>query len=213
MLELNRHADRSDDGDGDIQAVSDLVIVAGAMRRVSIVVAGGDRVADLLLLEAAQDHGMVDRVILVGDERRIREAIEQTHVTVADTDIIPAADDRATATATIECAQAGHADIIIKGGIPTSTLYRELAALNRGVQARMGHGYHIVEALLPDGDSVNERPAIAGKCSDEYLDRTGTSGAGQGADANLVSGRETGGRVGAPRIAGRGAKIRGKGKK
>jgi len=117
---------QADERDADIQAVSDLVIVAGAMRRVSIVVAGGDRVADLLLLEAAQDHGMVDRVILVGDERRIREAIEQTHVTVADTDIIPAADNRAIATTTIECAQAGKADIIIKGGIPTSALYREL---------------------------------------------------------------------------------------
>lgn len=50
---------------------------------------------------------------------------------------------------------------------------RELAALNRGVEARIGYGYHVVEALLPDGDSVNERPAITGKCSDEYLDRTG----------------------------------------
>jgi butyrate kinase len=112
--------------DTDIQAVSDLVIVAGAMRRASIVVAGGDRIADLLLLEAAQDHGMVDRVILVGDERRIRDAIEQTHVTVAHADIVAAADDRAIAAATVAHAQAGNADIIIKGGIPTSVLYREL---------------------------------------------------------------------------------------
>jgi butyrate kinase len=110
----------------EIQAVSDLVIVAGALEHKSVVVAGGDRVADLLLVEAAQDHGIVDRVILVGDERRIREAIEQTHVMVDPADIIPAADDRDTAAKTIACAQSGDADIIIKGGTPTPALYREL---------------------------------------------------------------------------------------
>lgn len=110
----------------EIRVVSDLVIVAGTLECKSVVVAGGDRVADLLLVEAAQDHGIVDRVILVGDERRIREAVEQTHVMVEPADIIPAADDRDTAAKTIACAQSGDADIIIKGGTPTPALYREL---------------------------------------------------------------------------------------
>ncbi|UCH35830.1 MAG: butyrate kinase [Armatimonadota bacterium] len=110
----------------EIHAVSDLVIVAGALEHKSVVVAGGDRVADLLLVEAAQDHGIVDRVILVGDERLIRDAIEQTHVMVDPADIIAAADDRDTAAKTVACAQSGDAGIIIKGGTPTPALYREL---------------------------------------------------------------------------------------
>jgi butyrate kinase len=96
---------------------------------VSVVVAGGDRVPDLLLVEAAQDHGIVDRVILVGDERAVRDAIQQTHVEVAPGDIVPAGDDSDVAFKTIRCAQTGEADIILKGRLPTPALYRELVKI------------------------------------------------------------------------------------
>ena len=132
MPNLPSQLDPLESGDGsEIRVVSDFVILAGALQRKSLVVAGGDRASDLLLVEAAQDHGIVDRVILVGDERRIRDAIEQTHVAVAPGDIVAATDDRDTAAKTRQCAQSGCADIIIKGSIPTSVLYRELLTIQR----------------------------------------------------------------------------------
>lgn len=111
---------------GEIRAVSDLIFTAGASVRKSVVVAGGDRLSDVLLAEAAQDHGIVARVILVGDEGRIREALEQTHLAVTAEDIIPARGDAETAAKAVACAQRGEADIIVKGGTPTTALYREL---------------------------------------------------------------------------------------
>lgn len=130
MSRLQSQSGEVNDGNGsEIQVVSDLVIVAGMLPHVSVVVAGGDRVPDLLLVEAAQDHGIVDRVILVGDERSMRDAIEQTHVEVAPGDIVPAGDDPDIAFKTIRCAQTGEADIILKGRLPTPALYRELVKI------------------------------------------------------------------------------------
>jgi len=110
----------------EIRAVSDLVFAAGSLPHKRVVVAGGDRLSDVLLAEAAQDHGIVARVILVGDEGRIREALERTHIAVTAEDIVPARDDAETAAKAVACAQRGEADIIVKGGTPTTALYREL---------------------------------------------------------------------------------------
>ena len=117
---------RPQNGYPELEAVSDLVIVAGGLRRKTVVVAGGERVQELLLVEAAQDHGIVDRVILVGHEERTRQAVRDTHVEVAAKDIIHAEDQQEIARTTVELARDGTADIVIKGGMSTPVLVKEL---------------------------------------------------------------------------------------
>jgi len=54
-----------------IETVVDLIEVAGRLAGATVVVVGGDRVEDLRLVEAATDHGIVNRVVLVGSKERI----------------------------------------------------------------------------------------------------------------------------------------------
>ncbi|MCY3018211.1 MAG: hypothetical protein NTW87_04160, partial [Planctomycetota bacterium] len=49
-----------------IEAVSDLVLIAGGLRPKTVIIPGADREEDLRLVESARDHGIVDRCILVG---------------------------------------------------------------------------------------------------------------------------------------------------
>ena len=54
-----------------LTAVVDLIELAGRLTPSTAVVPGGHRVEDLRLVESARDHGIVDRIILVGDKDRI----------------------------------------------------------------------------------------------------------------------------------------------
>ncbi|MCX5676461.1 MAG: hypothetical protein NTX87_15785 [Planctomycetota bacterium] len=73
-----------------IEAVSDLVLIAGGLRPRTVIIPGGDREDDLRLVESARDHGIVDRCILVGDERAIRRAAGAVGIAVPDSDIMGA---------------------------------------------------------------------------------------------------------------------------
>jgi len=109
-----------------IEAVSDLVLIAGHLRPKTVIVAGGDREDDLRLAESARDHAIVERCLLVGDEASIRRAAERVNVPIADDDIIATASQEETATRTVERVLQGGVDAILKGNISTPILNRAM---------------------------------------------------------------------------------------
>lgn len=109
-----------------IEAVSDLVLIAGHIRPKTILIAGGDREDDLRLVESARDHAIVERCILVGDETAIRRAAHAIGVAVADDDILATTSPEETAARTVDRVQQGGVDIILKGNISTPILNRAM---------------------------------------------------------------------------------------
>ena len=109
-----------------IEAVSDLVLIAGRLPPKTVVIPGGDREDDLRLVESARDHGIVDRCILVGDENATRRAAEAVGISVAKEDIIGTSSQEETAIRTVECVLQGGVDIILKGNISTPVLNRAM---------------------------------------------------------------------------------------
>ena len=107
-----------------IEAVSDLVLIAGGLRPRTVIIPGGDREDELRLVESARDHGIVERCILVGDGADTRRAAASVGIALADDDIVATAGPEETAARTIEYVQRGEADIILKGNISTPILNR-----------------------------------------------------------------------------------------
>ncbi|TFG59291.1 MAG: hypothetical protein E4H36_14090 [Spirochaetales bacterium] len=107
-----------------LEVVSDLVDIAGRLTSTTVVVAGGERVEDLKLVEAAQDHGIIDRIILVGNKQKIAQSIEATGITIDPKDIVHAEDDDHTAAATVELIENNVVDIVLKGNISTPVINR-----------------------------------------------------------------------------------------
>lgn len=112
-----------------IERVVDLIDVAGRRAGATVVVVGGDRVEDLRLVEAAADHGIVNRVVLVGDKERIARAVEEVGIDVAGEDIVSTEGDEEAAEATVELVGRGVADIVLKGRISTPVLNRRMLPL------------------------------------------------------------------------------------
>ena len=112
-----------------IEAVVDLIEVAGRLAGATVVVVGGDRVEDLRLVEAAADHGIVNRVVLVGRKERIARAVEEVGIEVSREDIVPAESDEEAAEATVELIGRGVADVVLKGRISTPVLNRLMLPL------------------------------------------------------------------------------------
>ena len=112
-----------------IEAVSDLVLIAGRLRPCTVIIPGGDREDDLRLVESARDHGIVDRCILVGDERAIRAAADAVGIAVADEDIVGTTTPDETAVRTVEQVLQGNVDVILKGDISTPVLNRAMVKI------------------------------------------------------------------------------------
>lgn len=117
------------DEQNEFSKVIDLVDIAGRMTASTVAVVGGDRVEDLSLVESARDHGIVDRIILIGRPDGIRGALDESGVEVGPDDIIPADDDAKIAAAAVELINAGTVDIVLKGNISTPVLNRALLPL------------------------------------------------------------------------------------
>ena len=66
-----------------LETVADLIEIAGRLSPSTAVVPGGHRVEDLRLVESARDHGLVDRIILVGRKDRIASAVTEAGIEVA----------------------------------------------------------------------------------------------------------------------------------
>lgn len=121
-----------DSGDGEregargLRAVSDLVEIAGRMRASTVAVPGGHRAEDLRLVESARDHGIVDRILLIGGEKLIRDAVERVGIDIPGGDIVAADDDERIAEETVRLIREGAVDVVLKGGISTPVINRHL---------------------------------------------------------------------------------------
>lgn len=111
------------------ERVVDLVELAGALRPLTAVMAGGERVEDLLLVESARDHGIIGRIVLVGQKQRISESIAQVGIDVPEKDIVDTEGQEAAAAATVEFIKTGAADMVLKGSTPTHILHRAMLPL------------------------------------------------------------------------------------
>ncbi len=112
-----------------VECVSDLVAVAGSMPAKTVIIPGGHRREDLLLVESARDHGIVADCLLVGDAGRIRRATDSVGIAVPDEHVIGTENAGETAARTVELVQSGRADIILKGDISTPILNRAMLKL------------------------------------------------------------------------------------
>lgn len=109
----------------------DLVDVAGRIKASTVVIAGGDRIEDLSLVESARDHGIVARIILVGQRDLIEQSVEQVGIDIPGEDIVAADGYEEVAAATVEIVRQGRADIVLKGNMSTPVLNRQMLTLAR----------------------------------------------------------------------------------
>lgn len=112
-----------------LETVADLIEIAGRLSPSTAVVPGGHRVEDLRLVESARDHGIVDRIVLVGQKDRIARAVAEAGIEVTPDDIVAADDDEQIAAATVELIEAGGVDIVLKGDISTPVINRHMLPL------------------------------------------------------------------------------------
>jgi len=113
----------------ELTTVADLIDLAGGTTGMTVVVVGGDRFEDLRLVESALDHGIVDRVVLVGDEDRIARAVAEVGIEVDPKDIIAVGSDEEAASTTVALIEAGETDIVLKGNIATPVINRHMLPL------------------------------------------------------------------------------------
>lgn len=127
-MSLNVNESGMNPGEG-IERIVDLIEIAGGLPRSTVVVVGGHRIEDLRLVESARDHGIVDRIILVGVKDRITKAVAEVGIDIDPKDIVPAENDEQIARATVDLIKAGGVDIVLKGAISTPILNRHMLPL------------------------------------------------------------------------------------
>jgi len=111
------------------EKVVDLVELAGALRPLTAVISGGERTEDLLLVESARDHGIIGRIVLVGQRARILESIEKVGIDVPEEDIVGAETPEDAAAATVELIRDRAVEMVLKGSTPTHVLHRQMLPL------------------------------------------------------------------------------------
>ncbi len=127
---MSVHADQANGETIDrLESVADLVEIAGRLAPSTVVVPGGNRIDDLRLVESARDHGIIDRIILVGDKASIGRAVAEVGIQIAPDDIIDAHGDEQVAAATVDLIKAGSIDVVLKGNISTPILNRRMLPL------------------------------------------------------------------------------------
>jgi len=112
-----------------LESVTDLVEIAGTLKSSTVVIAGGHRVEDLRLVESARDHGIVDRTILVGKQALVEDAVGQVGINLDNVEIVAADDDEEMAAATVSVVREGRAEMVLKGGISTPVINRQMLKL------------------------------------------------------------------------------------
>jgi butyrate kinase len=117
------------DGAERLATVVDLVDIAGTLPPSTAVMAGGERVEDLLLVESARDHGILDRIILVGRKDRITASVAKVGIEIPAQDIVAAESDEEAAAATVEFIKAGTVEMVLKGSTTTNVLNRHMLPL------------------------------------------------------------------------------------
>lgn len=112
-----------------LATVADLIEIAGNLPGATVVVVGGDRTEDLRLVESAWDHGIVDRIVLVGRKDRIGRSVDEVGIKVCPDDVVAAETDEETAAVVVELIRAGKVDIVLKGNIATPIINRAMLPL------------------------------------------------------------------------------------
>jgi phosphotransacetylase len=92
----------------------------------SLIIPGGDRYEDLSVVKYFQDKNYINRVILVGNKDNMLKAADKIGLALNDKDLIDAETQVEMALKTVEIVNKGEADIILKGGISTPVLNREI---------------------------------------------------------------------------------------
>jgi butyrate kinase len=121
--------EQTDTPDQPLQAVADLVEMAGRLKTSSVIIPGGTRIEDLRLVEAARDQGIIDRVMLVGNPKAIEAAAQEAETDIGPEDIVAADTEEEIARATINHISAGNVDVILKGNISTAVLNRHMLGM------------------------------------------------------------------------------------
>lgn len=116
-------------GGEPLSSVADLVGIAGRLGTSTVAMAGGDRAEDLRLVESGRDHGIIDRILLVGRARRIQRAVDEVGIEIPPADIVAADDEDQIAAAVVELIRTGAVDIVLKGSISTPTINRHMMPL------------------------------------------------------------------------------------
>jgi butyrate kinase len=112
-----------------LETVADLVEIAGRLAPSTVVVPGGDRIGDLRLVESARDHGIIDRIILIGQKDRITRAVDEVGIEIDPQNIVAGDGDEQVAAATVELIKTGDINIVLKGNISTPILNRHMLPL------------------------------------------------------------------------------------
>lgn len=112
-----------------MEKVVDLVEIAGSLQPLTAVMAGGERVEDLLLVESARDHGIIKRIVLVGRKPLISDAVARVGIDVPEKDILAAENDDEAAAVTAELVKTGAVDMVLKGSTPTHILHHHMLPL------------------------------------------------------------------------------------
>ncbi|MCP4453509.1 MAG: hypothetical protein GY809_18775, partial [Planctomycetes bacterium] len=84
-----------------LQSVEELVEIAGQTPASTVIIPGGSRIEDLQLVEAARDHGILNRALLVGRSTLIQEAVAESGIDIDPSDILHAHTDEDIAKATV----------------------------------------------------------------------------------------------------------------
>ncbi|NQT38664.1 MAG: hypothetical protein HQ581_14300, partial [Planctomycetes bacterium] len=113
----------------ELNRVADLLEVAGKMPASTVVVAGGDRTEDLRLVESARDHGIIDRIVLIGHGDRIARGVEEVGIEIDAGDVVALDDQQDVAAATAALVKAGTVDVVLKGNISTPIINRQMMPL------------------------------------------------------------------------------------
>ncbi len=112
-----------------LQSVEELVEIAGQTPASTVIIPGGSRIEDLQLVEAARDHGILNRALLVGRSTLIQEAVAESGIDIDPSDILHAHTDEDIAKATVARIKQGDVDIVLKGNISTPIINRHMLAL------------------------------------------------------------------------------------
>ena len=113
----------------NFEKVVDLVDIAGSLQPLTAVMAGGERVEDLLLVESARDHGIINRIVLVGKKHLISDAVDKVGIHVAQKDVLAAENDDEAAAITADLVRTGVVHMVLKGSTPTHVLHRHMLPL------------------------------------------------------------------------------------
>jgi phosphate butyryltransferase len=110
-----------------------MIRAAALAKKARVAVAQAADTEVLTAIAAARRLGLVEGV-LIGNEAEILAALRAIGEDSADYTIIPAADSRAAAIAAVAEVNAGRADAVMKGLLPTATFMRPILDKEKGLR-------------------------------------------------------------------------------